>query len=167
MTWVESLAPVHNIFYAVLPIIFWIYVFIYTEKKACKEGQTTFIMGVLAVLIVFMALDITYCSILLDQPRFKNDPNYTSIRTSIIVSLVMSVLGVAMSILNIFAIYRGTYCSTVERFAKSTSAFTERAKTAANDAKRRMSEAKKRMSGAVSALRGKQNNSPPSTTSSA
>jgi hypothetical protein len=141
MTWIETLAPVHNTFYAVLPIIFWIYVFIYTRTKACTEKQTTFIMGVLAVLIVFMALDITYCSILLNEPTFKNDPNYTSIRISIIVSLVMSVLGVAMSILNFFAIYRGTYCSTVDKLANKASAYTARARSAASVASDRASRA--------------------------
>lgn len=158
MTWITTLAPVHNLFYAILPIIFWIYVFIYTRTKACTEKQTTFIMGVLAFLIVFMALDITYCSILLNEPTFKNDPNYTSIRISIIVSLVMSVLGVAMSIVNFFAIYRGTYCSTVDKLANKASAYTARARSAA-------SEARRRTSGAYKVLRGQQNSTPPSNAS--
>jgi hypothetical protein len=158
MTWIETLAPVHNTFYAVLPIIFWIYVFVFTRKKACTEKQTTFIMAVLAFLIVFISLDIAYCSILLNEPTFKNDPNYTSIRISIIVSLVMAVLGVAMSLLNLFAIYRGTYCSTVDTLANKASVYTARARSAAGEAKGRVSRA-------YGELRGK-TSPPPSNPSS-
>jgi hypothetical protein len=156
MTWIETLAPVHNTFYAVLPIIFWIYVVVFTRKNACGEKpHTKFTMGMLALLIIFMTLDIAYCSILLNEPTFKNDPNYTSIRISIIVSLVMAVLGVTMSIVNIFAIYRGTYCSTVDKISNKATVYTARARSAAGEAKGRVGRAYK-------ALKGQ--NSPPTST---
>ena len=117
MTWVESLAPVHNIFYAVLPIIFWIYVFIYTNKMACIEKQTSFIMGVLLFLIIFMTFDVIYCSILLNDSTFAADPAYDTIKPSISVSFVTSVLGVLASIWYLYKIRAGTYCGITNQLS--------------------------------------------------
>ena len=114
MTWAESLAVVHNVYYAILPIVFWIYVFIYTRTKACTEKQTSFIMGVLLFLIIFMTFDVIYCSILLGDSTFAGDPAYDTIKPSIIVSLVTSVLGVLASIWHLYGIRAGTYCGIVE-----------------------------------------------------
>lgn len=126
MTWLSTLAPVHNIYYAILPIVFWIYVFIYTRTKACTEKQTTFIKGVLLFLIVFMTFDVIYCSALLGDPTFTDDPSYATIKPSVIVSLVTSLVGVLASIWHLYGIHAGTYCGVVERVAARVGAVKAR-----------------------------------------
>lgn len=112
MTLVENLALAHNIYYAILPIVFWIYVFAYTKIMACVTKRTSLVMLMLLLVIVFMMLDMIYCSILLSEPTFKNDPNYNTIKISIIASLVVSVIGVFVSFIIFSQIFNGTYCLT-------------------------------------------------------
>ena len=128
MTLLQNLAIVHNIYYSILPIIFWIFIlFYYTRKMACTDGQTSVIMGLLLFLIIFMTCDIIYCSILLGDKKFTGDPAYDSIKPSIIVSLVTSVIGVLASILQLYAIRAGTFCGVVERVAAKVGRVKERA----------------------------------------
>uniref|UniRef100_A0A6C0K5H8 Uncharacterized protein n=1 Tax=viral metagenome TaxID=1070528 RepID=A0A6C0K5H8_9ZZZZ len=112
MTLVENLALAHNIYYAILPIVFWIYVFAYTKIMACEKKRTSLVMLMLILVIVFMMFDMIYCSILLSEPTFKNDPNYNTIKISIIASLVVSVIGVFVSFIIFSQIFNATYCLT-------------------------------------------------------
>ena len=84
----------------------------------------------LLFLIVFMTFDIIYCSVLLGDPNFTGDPAYDSIKPSIIVSLVTSVIGVLASILQLYAIRAGTFCGVVERAIARVGRVKERAGSA-------------------------------------
>ena len=86
--------------------------FAYTKIMACVTKRTSLVMLMLLLVIVFMMLDMIYCSILLSEPTFKNDPNYNTIKISIIASLVVSVIGVFVSFIIFSQIFSGTYCLT-------------------------------------------------------